>query len=187
MEPWAPVCQRQVEKPLCGRTLGTLGQEQVECSDFSFLTNIPYSFWLSRHNPVAAVSADALNISFLAAQRPCCRAWESSCPVWDVAMIFPDDPWQVVYLPHLQGWRKPSLLTTALAHLQQCVLYLLLCVASWEDCLMWVLQACLQWQWTMVKVLFPGTWCVKMYFTWAITLDYKSNKYSRRPFLASWC
>lgn len=95
---------------LCGGMLEILGQERVKCIHFPFLINVSDSCWLSRHNPIAAVSAGPLNVAFVATQRPRWRAQESSCSVWDLAMDFPGDRWLIAYLPHLRGrGNHPSL------------------------------------------------------------------------------
>jgi len=134
MEPWAPVCQQQAEKIWGEDTLETLGQERAKCLYFPFWINVPDSCWLSRHNSVAA-GADPLNVTFLATQRPCCRAWESLCSIRDVAVDFCGGLWQIAYLAHLQGGGNHPTLTPALAHLYQsvpCGQYLLLCVLCTE-------------------------------------------------------
>lgn len=159
-----------------------LGQEWIySLTYFPFLINVSDSCWPRRHCLTAALRAVPLNISFLATQKPWCRAWDSLCSIWDVALNFPGDLWQIVYLPHLWGGgNHPSLpqfwpICISLYH----VCCISSCVACGEDCLVFFLQACLQWQWAMMKILFSGTWYVKVYFTWAMTLDYNGNKYFR--------
>lgn len=179
----APVCQQWPEKPLCGDVLETLGQESVKCINFSFLM-YQISCWLSRHNHITAVNTDPLNISILTTQRPCCSS------VCDATMEFPGDPWQTVYLPHLQGGGNmpPHPISGPFASgYTVCIVSATLCsiVRALSQL---ILQACLEWKWAMIKVFLPGTWCVKLYFTWAITLGYNRNKYSRWPPDApSWC
>lgn len=88
---------------------------------FLFLVNVSDSCWLSKHSSTAALRAVPLNISFLATQKPHCRAWDSLCSIWGVALNFPGDLWQIVYLPHLQGEGNHS----SLLHLHQSVPHVL--------------------------------------------------------------
>lgn len=147
---------------------------------FLFLVNVSDSCWLSKHNSTAALRAVPLNISFLATQKPRCRAWDSLCSIWGVALNFPGDLWQIVYLPTCKGKGTipPYSIYISLYH-TYCFSS---CVTSGEDCLI-----SLQQQWAMMKILFSGTWYVKGYFTWTITLDFNGNKYFRLSPLASWC
>lgn len=101
MELRAPMCQQQAGVLVWGHT-EMLTQEWAKCIHFHFpfLIDIPGSCWLSWHNSIAAVSADPLNVTFLATQRPCYRPWESLRSIWGVTMDFPSDAWQIAYLFH---------------------------------------------------------------------------------------
>lgn len=111
-----------------------LGQQWIfSLIYFPFLINVSDSCWLSRH----ALRTVPLNISFLATQKPCCRAQDSLFSIWRVALNFPGDLWQIVCLPDLQGGGNHASLLQfwpiciSLYHMY----YVSSCVTHGEDCL----------------------------------------------------